>query len=243
MDTKLQKKLFDKFEFLRKSVESNKKCKIKNPFQLFAVETGDGWFKLLEDLCSKISKEIKKDKIKDFSVAQIKEKFGGLRFYISGGNEKIYNLIDKAERDSYKICEDCGKPGKCIDTGWVYTACKKHGVPLIDKAIKQIKEKIYTKDLSEKRKILTYCFNYEKEIDFNKISEKEVENFWLLYIKQGNKRIKGYENLIKSYAKKKKEKIKLIVSPLKMKNGYADGGKVTGVKLPKNWGKVNGEKF
>jgi len=37
--------------------------------------------------------------------------------------EKICDLIDKAERDSYKICETCGEPGKARGRGWVQTLC------------------------------------------------------------------------------------------------------------------------
>lgn len=58
-------------------------------------------------------------------IAQIKEKFGGLRFYISSGPKELYDIINKAEEDSYSICEFCGKPGKAVSIrGWWKTLCK-----------------------------------------------------------------------------------------------------------------------
>ena len=59
-------------------------------------------------------------------VSQVKEKFGTLRFYINGGTEEHYNYISFAESMSAHICETCGKPGKLLGRGWVYTACKEH---------------------------------------------------------------------------------------------------------------------
>ena len=57
---------------------------------------------------------------------QIKEKFGGLRFYVDSATDKIYNMIDEAEKKSYTICEVCGKSGKEYHIkGWTMTLCKK----------------------------------------------------------------------------------------------------------------------
>lgn len=62
----------------------------------------------------------------DGRVAQVKEKFGGLRFYIGAGNDQIWRLIGQAESVSYTICEQCGEPGELHETGWWRTLCKKH---------------------------------------------------------------------------------------------------------------------
>ena len=56
-------------------------------------------------------------------ASQVKEKFGGLRFYMTCGTDEIFNLIDEAEELSYKTCEECGKPGEEKDTGWIRTLC------------------------------------------------------------------------------------------------------------------------
>jgi len=88
----------------------------------FGLECGDGWFELIRNLCSDI---MKSKPHPEFRAIQIKEKFGGLRFYIEGGaNDKIWNLIDKAEQDSYKTCEECGiKENVTSEGGWVTTRC------------------------------------------------------------------------------------------------------------------------
>jgi hypothetical protein len=70
------------------------------------VECGDGWKKLYQpllDLCELYGAQ----------VLQVKEKFGGLRFYFTGTAdtekfEALSALVDAAEARSYKTCEDCG---------------------------------------------------------------------------------------------------------------------------------------
>ena len=56
-------------------------------------------------------------------AAQVKEKFGGLRFYMTVGIDKIFNLVEEAEALSYKTCEECGKPGEERGGGWIHTLC------------------------------------------------------------------------------------------------------------------------
>lgn len=104
---------------------------IRENLMPFGFECGDGWYKLIYELSKKIekyNKKLKKDEHPCIAV-QVKEKFGSLRFYVCGGNDEIFKLINKAEEDSYKICEKCGKPGKCNDEGWLTTLCdfcRKH---------------------------------------------------------------------------------------------------------------------
>jgi len=57
------------------------------------------------------------------SIVQVKEKYGGLRFYTYGGNDYVRGMIDFAESMSYKICECCGNPGKLSQKGWWRTLC------------------------------------------------------------------------------------------------------------------------
>jgi hypothetical protein len=76
---------------------------------------GPGWNQLIEDLIALGW---------DQHVIQVKEKFGGLRFYIDSGSDEMYNRISKAENDSYTICEETGKPGELrTDIGWMRTLC------------------------------------------------------------------------------------------------------------------------
>ena len=82
-------------------------------------DVNNGWFELI--------KELIEDLISlgwDKQTCQVKEKFGGLRFYINGGSDEIFNKITEAERKSYEICEETGKPGKLrTDLGWHRTLC------------------------------------------------------------------------------------------------------------------------
>lgn len=63
----------------------------------------DEWLPIIEELSQKISDELAINPIEDFSVDQIKEKFGGLRFYVSGSNEKIDSFISEAELKVYEL--------------------------------------------------------------------------------------------------------------------------------------------
>jgi hypothetical protein len=59
-------------------------------------------------------------------ASQVKEKFGGLRFYVDGANKEHHNFIWFAENMSYRTCEECGAPGKLYTGGWHRTLCKTH---------------------------------------------------------------------------------------------------------------------
>jgi len=59
-------------------------------------------------------------------ASQVKEKMGGLRFYIDGATDQYRNYISFAESMSYRTCEQCGAPGERRGTGWLYTACDQH---------------------------------------------------------------------------------------------------------------------
>lgn len=58
---------------------------------------------------------------------QVKEKFGGLRFYYNGGDDYIRGVVDMAEEMSYVTCEVCGNHGKYLtDRPWIRTLCDEH---------------------------------------------------------------------------------------------------------------------
>lgn len=59
-------------------------------------------------------------------AAQVKEKFGGMRYYLSGGAPEIYALVHEAEEASFHICEYCGAPGTTDSKPggyWLKTLC------------------------------------------------------------------------------------------------------------------------
>jgi hypothetical protein len=103
----------------------------------FAFECGDGWYELIKGACEKLEPIMAVEKVRDiegwgsgmYRAAQVKEKFGSLRFYLACAPEEAYKIVEEAERKSAKICEVCGKPGKLLEGGWLYTACKKHVRP------------------------------------------------------------------------------------------------------------------
>jgi len=61
------------------------------------------------------------------TLDQVKEKFGTLRFYYTGGDDYISGLVSMAESMSGVTCEECGKPGTRTRGSWIKTACKEHG--------------------------------------------------------------------------------------------------------------------
>lgn len=114
------------------------------PCEQFHFECNDGWFDLIDTLCKQIQShcdflfkrqefEIKSGRLRpdevwseeDFQVtaAQVKEKFGGLRFYVSGGDDVVQGMLRMAEAISFKVCEDCGDAGKTSGPGWIRTLC------------------------------------------------------------------------------------------------------------------------
>jgi len=59
-------------------------------------------------------------------AVQVKEKFGGLRFYVQAATDAHYQYISFAESMSYRTCEQCGAPGKRYTDGWHTTLCDIH---------------------------------------------------------------------------------------------------------------------
>lgn len=91
------------------------------------IECGDGWFNLLNELSNKIEQHIIKNNIKDMFAMQVKEKFGGLRFYMTCFDDKVEQWINEAEDKAANTCELCGNAGKIHWTnGWASCLCSKH---------------------------------------------------------------------------------------------------------------------
>jgi hypothetical protein len=109
----------------------------------WGFECGDGWYNILDQLCGNIQShidwsiknnawDVEKDSkniqsiVPQVVAAQVKEKFGSLRFYYDGGDDYIRGLSVMAESMSMVTCETCGAPGKTRGRGWMYTACDTH---------------------------------------------------------------------------------------------------------------------
>jgi hypothetical protein len=89
----------------------------------WGVECGDGWYDILDNLCGSIASYGNADNV---VIDQIKEKFGTLRFYVTGGDDMIDGMIWMAEHMSGHICEVCGNRGKMRTKGWMVTLCDLH---------------------------------------------------------------------------------------------------------------------
>lgn len=95
-------------------------------FDLERDHVGPGWQPIIEKLHTEL---LKIDP--DYVVAQIKEKFGGLRYYFSFSEkaepeqrEQMDALVLEAEKEAERTCELCGKPGENLaDRGWWTTLC------------------------------------------------------------------------------------------------------------------------
>ena len=118
MKALLDKELCDKYPEIFKDRYGD----MKKTAMCWGIETDDGWYKLINKLCSDIMKACGKT----IPIAtQVKEKYGGLRFYIDGGDDDIFTLISKAEEKSEYICEICGEKGKIREKkGWFKTLCQ-----------------------------------------------------------------------------------------------------------------------
>ena len=88
------------------------------------ISCNEGWYKILEEIDNKLSYLDP-----NYRVAQIKEKFGTLRFYFDTDAEGLirdimYDCVRAGEYASSYTCEYCGSPqGRLQDAGWVKTAC------------------------------------------------------------------------------------------------------------------------
>ncbi len=101
-----------------------------NENDLFGIETGNGWYGLIEKLSLQLEMillKIPEQERKNYRVVQVKQKFGSLRFYLSNSTPEMDLLIKHAEEDSVRVCEICGESGGIIDSSFVRrTRCIIH---------------------------------------------------------------------------------------------------------------------
>lgn len=125
----------DKYDAFERRMKEAYPKMFSQPYGGFAV--GPGWWPILESLCRQIHhhvewKQQQKEKYgrgdgcDDVVVLQIKEKFGGLRFYYSGGDPEVSGMVRMAESWADHSCEECGSPGRSRNSGWIKVLCDKH---------------------------------------------------------------------------------------------------------------------
>jgi hypothetical protein len=114
----------------------NRNKSMQETCMCWGFECGDGWYNILNLLMSNIqhytdwnndnfAKGYKQYKqVPQVTLDQVKEKFGTLRFYYTGGDEHISGMVRMAESMSAVTCESCGNPGKQTRGGWIKTTCE-----------------------------------------------------------------------------------------------------------------------
>ena len=109
MRKELEQKLFESYPELFKGRHEG----LNKNLMGFGFECGDGWFNLINALSKHITQHVELrreiDPSFDVIVFQVKEKYGGLRFYCNGDDE-VFAMIGLAEHLSEVTCEECGKP-------------------------------------------------------------------------------------------------------------------------------------
>lgn len=121
MKPELQEKLFKEFP----AIFVEKDLPMTQTAMCWGIDTGDGWFKLLHDLLTKIQFICTKANV-ECQASQVKEKYGTLRFYYSSAGDLhdiIGDVVQAAEIQSTYICESCGEAGNINDGGWLSVRC------------------------------------------------------------------------------------------------------------------------
>lgn len=133
----------NKYNEFVKEMEETYPLMFAYPYGGFVI--GPGWWPIVKSLCRQIQHHIDwsngtrerllqnnpmnvkiPDAVEQVTVDQIKEKFGGLRFYYTGGDNKIDGMVRMAESWAAHSCEECGAPGRPRRGGWIRTLCDEH---------------------------------------------------------------------------------------------------------------------
>ena len=146
MKKELDEQLVKKYPLIFK----NRYGDVKETLMCWGFECGNGWYQILDSLCANIQHHIDwKEKQRQWTITfnskaaleemnevpdaiaqvvavQVKEKFGGLRFYYDGGDDQISGMVRMAESWAANTCETCGAPGKSRNGGWIKTLCDNH---------------------------------------------------------------------------------------------------------------------
>jgi len=126
MDKTKEEELYNKYEMLFSQVTlpPSKTC------MCWGCECENGWYDIIDKACSSLTK-LSEESGAIIELAQVKQKFGGLRMYLDiiddkNIQEEAYKIVEEAESKSFKVCEVCGKPGKIRKKSWIQTLCDEH---------------------------------------------------------------------------------------------------------------------
>ena len=125
MRAELDKRLCEEFPNLYR----NRNRSMMETCMCWGFDCDDGWYNLIYNLSAQLEAEIMmmpEEHRPTFCAAQVKEKYGTLRFYMEGCTDTMGKFIREAENKSEETCEVCGAPGELHPGGWWYTSCKEH---------------------------------------------------------------------------------------------------------------------
>jgi hypothetical protein len=134
----------DEYEKFSKEMHEKYPKIFSESFDGFCI--GPGWYQIIRSLCGNIQSHIDhrncaREKLLEKNpynhlihehceqvvVEQVKEKFGGLRFYYSGGDDVVNGMVTVAESWADHTCETCGDSGSRQSIrGWLTTLCDVH---------------------------------------------------------------------------------------------------------------------
>ena len=124
----------------------------RNTVMLYGLECDAGWNSIIKETLSKLS-------YFPIIIAQIKQKFGGLRIYwepnkdVHGEKEdfdKVREIIFEADKKASNTCEWCGKPGSTKGSkNWIRVLCPECREN--EEKIKEERMEAYHKKIKEER--------------------------------------------------------------------------------------------
>jgi predicted nucleic acid-binding Zn ribbon protein len=123
MTKELQDKLYKKYP----KIFAQKDLPVSQTAMCWGMEFGDGWYWLIDNLCSYLQFQTDENNKPQIEASQVKEKFGGLRFYIDMGYEEAFNIISFVQSLSFSVCEECGTTKDVTQNkqGWIRSLCPK----------------------------------------------------------------------------------------------------------------------
>jgi hypothetical protein len=145
MREELDKQLCEKYP----KIFRDRNAPMNETAMCWGFSCGEGWYNIIDNLCACIQHHIdwaekrrqwevekgvetgepgypRTPHVEQVVATQVKEKFGGLRFYYNGGDEQIHGMVRMAEAMAATTCEECGTPGSLRTGGWIRTLCDKH---------------------------------------------------------------------------------------------------------------------
>jgi hypothetical protein len=124
----LRKALIEEYPYLqpRRMTDGTVSPDYDYQFIVGEYDLPEGWLDLFLQMCEDIKAPLEKaGLLNEFRFLQVKEKYGQLRAYNTGGTEEVFDIIDKYEFLSEQVCSTCGKPAAAMTRGWICPFCKE----------------------------------------------------------------------------------------------------------------------